>query len=80
MDRVSLRTGCPAYIPGIKTSYGYVPSEGAGIAFVVIFGVSSLLHLGQTIWSRQWWTILFAIGGLSKSFRKNPALSEVTQR
>ncbi|KAF9629483.1 putative rta1 domain protein [Lasiodiplodia theobromae] len=66
MDNVSLRTGCPAYIPGIETSYGYVPSEGAGIAFVVIFGVSSLLHLGQTIWSRQWWTILFAIGGLTE--------------
>lgn len=75
MDYVSLRTGCPAYIPGLETSYGYVPSEAAGIAFVVIFGVSSLLHLGQTIWSKQWWTILFAIGGVSKSFSNRLPLS-----
>ncbi|KAL1646065.1 hypothetical protein SLS58_003485 [Diplodia intermedia] len=68
MDSESLRTGCPAYIPGYETSYGYVPSEAAGIAFVVIFGISSLLHLGQTIWSKQWWTILFAIGGVRPTF------------
>ncbi|OJD31201.1 rta1 domain [Diplodia corticola] len=66
MNNASLRTGCHAYVPGHKTSYGYVPSEAAGIAFVVLFGVSSLLHLGQTLWSRHWWTVLFFIGGITE--------------
>ncbi|EKG16392.1 Ribosome biogenesis protein Alb1 [Macrophomina phaseolina MS6] len=59
------RTGCLAQQPGLKNSYGYVPSEAAGITFISLFGVSTLIHLGQSAWTRQWWTLLFALGGLN---------------
>ncbi|KAL1618954.1 hypothetical protein SLS56_010325 [Neofusicoccum ribis] len=62
----SMRSGCVANNPDIDTSYGYVPSEAAGITFIALFGVTTLLHLGQSIWSRQWWTLLFALGGLTE--------------
>lgn len=61
-----LRTGCVAYDPRISNTYGYVPSEAVGITFIVLFGISTLLHLGQSIWIRQWWTLLFVIGALSE--------------
>ncbi|KAH7063679.1 RTA1 like protein-domain-containing protein [Macrophomina phaseolina] len=60
------RTGCLAQQPGLKNSYGYVPSEAAGITFISLFGVSTLIHLGQSAWTRQWWTLLFALGGLTE--------------
>ncbi|OJD34052.1 rta1 domain protein [Diplodia corticola] len=59
-------TGCVPYQPGVETNYGYVPSKAAGITFITLFSLSTLLHLSQTIRSRQWWTLLFAIGGLTE--------------
>ncbi|CAI7580593.1 unnamed protein product [Penicillium glandicola] len=63
-DTLQLQTGCPAYIEGIDTSYGYIPSLGAGIAFCTLFGLSMILHTVQLTWKKQWWASVFSIGCL----------------
>ncbi|KAJ5132490.1 hypothetical protein N7448_006648 [Penicillium atrosanguineum] len=64
MDKQELLVGCHAKVPGVGTSYGYVPTLGAGIAYVVLFGLSMMLHTVQMCWKRTWWTSVFAIGCL----------------
>jgi hypothetical protein len=57
----NLYIGCKAY-NGIQTSYGYVPSKGAGVAFCVLFGLSMVAHIAQFWWKRTWWCSVFAVG------------------
>ncbi|KAF2137940.1 uncharacterized protein K452DRAFT_216069, partial [Aplosporella prunicola CBS 121167] len=57
---------CHAYIEGIDTNYGYVPSEAAGAVFLALFGVSMLAHTYQTVRTRSWWTLVFSIGALTE--------------
>ncbi|KAJ5684121.1 uncharacterized protein N7477_000466 [Penicillium maclennaniae] len=64
MDKQELLVGCHALIPGVGTSYGYVPTLGAGIAYLVLFGLSMILHIIQMCWKRTWWTSVFAVGCL----------------
>lgn len=61
-DDNGLYVGCKAYVEGVSTSYGYIPSEGAGIAFCVLFGLSMIVHIIQFCWKRTWWCSLFSIG------------------
>ncbi|CRL17754.1 RTA1 like protein [Penicillium camemberti] len=63
-DRIQLQYGCPAYIEGVGTSYGYIPSLGAGIAYCALFGLSMILHTVQFTWKRQWWASVFSVGCL----------------
>ncbi|KAJ5174544.1 uncharacterized protein N7482_000421 [Penicillium canariense] len=63
-DREELRTGCPAHIPGVGTSYGYVPTLAAGIAYCTLFGLSMIFHTAQLWWKRTWWCSVFSIGCL----------------
>ncbi|RAK96468.1 RTA1 domain-containing protein [Aspergillus ibericus CBS 121593] len=58
----SLYEGCKAYQSSVSTSYGYIPSEAAGIAFCVLFGLSMMVHVIQFCWKRTWWCSLFSIG------------------
>ncbi|KAJ7136741.1 RTA1-like protein [Mycena epipterygia] len=37
--------------------YGYIPHEYVGIIFLVLFGLSTLLHIGQAIYYRMWWLL-----------------------
>ena len=62
---LNLETTCHSYIPGVHTSYGYVPSLTAGIIFVVLFCLSALAHTVQAIMTRRWWCLAFMIGALS---------------
>ncbi|KAJ7607929.1 RTA1-domain-containing protein [Roridomyces roridus] len=39
------------------SQYGYVPQEAIAILFVVLFGISTMLHVGQAIWFRLWWLL-----------------------
>ncbi|KAL1743514.1 RTA1 like protein-domain-containing protein [Schizophyllum fasciatum] len=42
--------------------YGYVPTEWICTVFLVLFAVTTALHLGQAIWFRCWWlmpTVIF---------------------
>ncbi|KAG2412267.1 hypothetical protein HFD88_009824 [Aspergillus terreus] len=61
-----LRSSCHALIDGIGTPYGYQPSEAAGIAFLVLFGLSMIVHTVQFAWSKTWWCAVFSIGCLTE--------------
>ncbi|KAF9479945.1 RTA1 like protein, partial [Pholiota conissans] len=37
--------------------YQYFPSKSAAITFIVFYGVSTLLHLGQAAYYHMWWLI-----------------------
>ncbi|KAJ7192557.1 RTA1 like protein [Mycena pura] len=50
-------TTAPASIPP-HSEYGYTPHESVAILFIVIFGTSTLLHVGQATYYRMGW--LFA--------------------
>ncbi|KAI0827219.1 RTA1-domain-containing protein [Trametes gibbosa] len=38
-----------------RNPYGYVPTEWICILFIVLFSISTAIHVGQTFWSRLWW-------------------------
>lgn len=54
------------FTPPRFNPYGYVPSKPASIAFIALFGITTIAHLGQTLFSRRrvWWTLVFTAGGL----------------
>ncbi|KAI0674035.1 RTA1-domain-containing protein [Trametes maxima] len=35
--------------------YGYVPTEWICILFIALFAITTLIHFGQTFYSRLWW-------------------------
>ncbi|POY76083.1 hypothetical protein BMF94_0806 [Rhodotorula taiwanensis] len=43
--------------------YGYVPSLSYGIIFVVLYSISTLLQLGETVYARRYWWMLSAVCG-----------------
>ncbi|KAJ7195980.1 RTA1-domain-containing protein [Mycena rebaudengoi] len=52
----------PAFADAIKhaedtAQYGYVPQESIAILFIVLFGISTILHLGQATYFRTWWLL-----------------------
>ncbi|KAK0347335.1 hypothetical protein LTR91_022910 [Friedmanniomyces endolithicus] len=44
--------------------YHYLPSMGAAVLFIILFGLVTSLHLFQMIRSRTWFMIPFVIGGI----------------
>ncbi|KAL1705913.1 RTA1 like protein-domain-containing protein [Schizophyllum commune] len=38
--------------------YGYVPTEWASVFFLVLFGITTVAHLGQAIAYRGWWLFI----------------------
>ncbi|KAK0201373.1 RTA1 like protein-domain-containing protein [Desarmillaria ectypa] len=43
--------------------YGYIPSKGVALTFIILFGISTLTHTAQSIYFRMWWafpTIILA--------------------
>ncbi|KAJ7493861.1 RTA1 like protein-domain-containing protein [Mycena latifolia] len=36
---------------------GYIPHEYVAIIFVVLFGISTILHIGQATYYRMWWLL-----------------------
>ncbi|THC90490.1 hypothetical protein EYZ11_010054 [Aspergillus tanneri] len=64
-QRLELNKGCHSLIPGVKPAYGYQPSMAAGIVFLVLFGLSLIIHTVQFAWKRNWWCAVFSIGCLS---------------
>ncbi|KAJ7486823.1 RTA1 like protein-domain-containing protein [Mycena latifolia] len=37
--------------------YGYIPQEAVAILFLALFGISTILHIGQAAWFRTWWLL-----------------------
>ncbi|KAG8831549.1 hypothetical protein FRC17_003000 [Serendipita sp. 399] len=46
--------------------YGYIPSRSAAAAFIGLYGLSTLLHVVQTLGykSKVWWMLVFVAGGI----------------
>lgn len=47
----------PSISPSEASPYGYVPTEGICITFIVLFGLSTLLHFIAAVRYRLWWLI-----------------------
>ncbi|KAK0460206.1 RTA1 like protein-domain-containing protein [Desarmillaria tabescens] len=37
--------------------YGYVPTKGVTLMFIILFGISTLTHTFQGMYFHMWWTI-----------------------
>ncbi|KAE8382569.1 RTA1 like protein-domain-containing protein [Aspergillus bertholletiae] len=61
-----LSRSCHPIINGMDTAYGYEPSLAAGIVFLVLFGLSMIVHTVQLTWKRTWWCAVFSIGCLTE--------------
>lgn len=46
--------------------YYYEPSMPAAIIFIVLFGLTTILHIAQMATTRTWFMIPFVIGGICK--------------
>ncbi|KAH8926557.1 RTA1-domain-containing protein [Atractiella rhizophila] len=55
----------PGYDPArdLCNPYRYIPSEAWGWISVALFGITTILHLYQTIASRRWWLFNWVAGG-----------------
>ncbi|KAJ7132563.1 RTA1 like protein-domain-containing protein [Mycena epipterygia] len=38
-------------------NYGYVPQESVAILFLSLYGISTILHIGQATYYRMWWLL-----------------------
>ncbi|KAB8228578.1 hypothetical protein ETB97_000087 [Aspergillus alliaceus] len=61
-----LSRSCHSLIDGLDTAYGYKPSLAAGVVFLVLFGLSMIIHTVQFTWKRVWWCAVFSIGCLTE--------------
>jgi hypothetical protein len=59
-------TKCFPFDPHNRNLYEYSPSLAAGIVFVVLFFFTTTAHFVQSIWTRRWWMLVFAIGALTE--------------
>jgi hypothetical protein len=64
IDRDTLIKGCYKLIPGVETSYGYVPTRSAGITFCVLFFLSFIGHFVRAIQIRVWSSYVLAIAAI----------------
>ncbi|KAJ6525956.1 RTA1 like protein-domain-containing protein [Mycena capillaripes] len=42
---------------GNDDQYGYVPSEAVAVLFLALYGISTVLHIGQATYFRLWWLL-----------------------
>ncbi|KAL5519103.1 hypothetical protein ACEPAH_786 [Sanghuangporus vaninii] len=47
----------PAGVDRDDLQYGYIPTEWICILFVVLFSISTITHLGQSIYYKLWWLL-----------------------
>ncbi|KAE8150140.1 RTA1 like protein-domain-containing protein [Aspergillus avenaceus] len=64
--RQQLQRECHPLVDGLGTAYGYKPSLAAGIVYLVLFGLSMIVHTIQFTWKRTWWCAVFSIGCLTE--------------
>ncbi|KAJ7219802.1 RTA1 like protein-domain-containing protein [Mycena haematopus] len=43
------------------SQYGYTPQESVAILFLALFGISTVLHIGQATYFRTWWLLPTAV-------------------
>ncbi|KAJ6472910.1 RTA1-like protein [Mycena vitilis] len=52
LHRLVIRDDAPV---GDDSQYGYVPQVAVAILFLALFGISTILHVGQATYFRLWW-------------------------
>jgi len=52
--------------PNAYVLYRYYPSQVAAIIFVVLFALTTILHIFQLIRKRTWYFIPLVVGGLCR--------------
>lgn len=52
--------------PNAYVLYRYYPSQVAAIVFVILFALTTILHIFQLIKKRTWYFIPLVVGGLCK--------------
>ena len=60
-------SNCIAYNSHAPGPYGYQPSLAAGVIFVTLYGISSLVHTWQAFHYRTPWLFLFALGAFAET-------------
>ncbi|KAI0178010.1 RTA1 like protein-domain-containing protein [Pestalotiopsis sp. NC0098] len=60
--------GLVQFIDGKVVYYPYLPSKAAALAFVALFAVATLSHIGLMIRYRSWFFIPLVIGGICELF------------
>ena len=54
---------------GTRSPYGYTPSLAPGIAYAVLYGLGTFLHIGLAVRGRYWMAAVTVIpGGLREWF------------
>ncbi|KAJ7112088.1 RTA1-like protein [Mycena epipterygia] len=43
--------------PSPDGNYGYIPQESIAILFLALYGISTILHIGQATYYRMWWLL-----------------------
>ncbi|KAJ7120225.1 RTA1-like protein [Mycena epipterygia] len=43
--------------PSPDANYGYIPQESIAILFLALYGISTILHIGQATYYRMWWLL-----------------------
>ncbi len=56
----------PDYKNATWAYYRYIPTLGAAILFVVLFGIATIIHGYQMIRTRTWYLSAFFAGGVCK--------------
>jgi hypothetical protein len=51
---------------GTFSYYHYDPSVAAAVLFIVLFFLTTLLHMYQMIRTRTWFLVPFVLGGICK--------------
>ncbi|KAJ6536409.1 RTA1-like protein [Mycena vulgaris] len=55
MPSITTLTSRSGSMSPADSQYGYVPQEFVAVLFLALFGLSTLLHVGQAIHYRMWW-------------------------
>lgn len=69
LDHTVFQTGCVPYNPKFRTPYGYEPSLGSAIAFLVLFTTSLAFHLFQSFKHRRITSVFYTVAACGK-FRR----------
>lgn len=62
----SLLKGCHAFIPGVSTAYGYLPTLSAGIVYCILFFLSFAIHFIRGIQYHRWTSYCLTVGALTE--------------
>ncbi|KAF4421765.1 RTM1 [Fusarium acutatum] len=56
----------PNYQHADWSFYRYEPSTAAAVIFIILFSITTIIHVYQTIKTRTWYMLAFCLGGVSE--------------